>query len=272
MKTFIKKICVCGDPAVGKTSLIRRFTTGQFKAKYITTLGTVISKKVIQFPEANVTMKMQIWDISGQAEFKKIHASAFRHAEAAFVVCDILNPETAKSVDTWISNLHKYSDEKVPVIVLVNKYDLIERKSKNMDKIKSTFENITYPVLTTSAKSGYNVEQGFKILAENLIPFSKKLPTSVEEPLSMPKIFENPYAFLDYVLVRYSNTFGDVEMSTHLIRKQTETSGKDFDKMPKEEAQKIIDKITVIISNFKGKEEGEQLRTELMEAFQRVNW
>ena len=49
-----KKICLLGEAAVGKTSLINRFVFNQFDDKYISTMGTKVSKKVIsldQFPD-----------------------------------------------------------------------------------------------------------------------------------------------------------------------------------------------------------------------------
>ena len=272
MKRYIKKIVMCGDPAVGKTSLIRRFVKGDFKAKYITTLGTVISKKIVEFPEKDISMNMQVWDISGQAEFKRVHRSAFRYAEAAFVVCDLLNPESAESIHTWISNLHQYSNGKVPVIILINKYDLIDRKIKNLIKIQEILDDMYHPMFTTSAKTGHNVEHGFHIMAERLIPLAQQLPPMAEQLVAMPEIFENPNAFLDYMLVKYSQSFGETEMSLHMIRGQSEGSGKLFQQNPKEESIKFIDRFTEIIINFRGQKEGEQLRTDLMEAYRRVNW
>jgi len=48
----MKKICLLGEPAVGKTSLIARFVENRFDEKYISTIGTRISKKqIIYEPE-----------------------------------------------------------------------------------------------------------------------------------------------------------------------------------------------------------------------------
>jgi small GTP-binding protein len=272
MKEFIKKVCMCGDSAVGKTSLIRRFVTGKYKEKYITTLGTVISKKIVKFPRKDLVVNMQIWDISGQAEFKRIQASAFRKADGALAVCDLLRPQTALSLFEWIRNLRKYAESEVPVIVLVNKYDAIDRKGKNMDEINKILDYIDCPVLTTSAKSGMNVERGFEALAEGIMTDSLRLPKSASDLVAMPEIFENPYALLDYMIMRYSKTFGDDEMSIHLIRSQAEVQGTNFNRQPKEETIKMINRMLQIINNFKGEKEAKQLRTEFMEAYKRCSW
>lgn len=272
MKEYIKKICICGDPAVGKTSLIRRFVTGRYDEKYITTLGTVISKKVIIFPELDVKVNLQIWDISGQSEFRRMHSSAFRHAEAAIAVCDIMRPETAESLHTWITNLKNHTKHRIPVIVLANKFDLTNNQPKYVKLVDNILEYINCAVFTTSAKTGHNVEIGFEILAQRIANVPAVLPQKAEELVAMPELFENPYSLLDYVLSRYSRTFGDSEMSMHLIRRQVEACGKDFTKMPKDETIKIINRLTEIINNFKGEASGLEIRKEFMEAYKRTHW
>ena len=46
MKT---KVCLVGEAAVGKTSLIRRYVLEEFEDRYITTLGAKVSKKELAF-------------------------------------------------------------------------------------------------------------------------------------------------------------------------------------------------------------------------------
>ena len=50
------KIIVCGDPMVGKTSLILKFTENAFKRTYIPTMGLHVSDKVIRFKDSNIQL------------------------------------------------------------------------------------------------------------------------------------------------------------------------------------------------------------------------
>ena len=110
MPEIVRKVCMCGDPNVGKTSLIRRFVHGKYDDEYISTLGTVVTKKSIETnPKGNLTM--MIWDISGQNEFKRIHNSAFKNAKGGIAVCDITKPETAENLSDWIRTLRDISGE-----------------------------------------------------------------------------------------------------------------------------------------------------------------
>jgi hypothetical protein len=109
-------------------------------------------------------------------------------------------------------------------------------------------------------------------MGEMIVPISKRLPQSAYGLVVMPELFENPYAFLDYMLARFSYTFGDEELSIHLMRSMAESSGINFRNMPKEETMKMINKLTEIINNYKGEEEATNLRRDFMKAYQRCNW
>jgi len=272
MNEYIKKIVICGDPAVGKTSLIRRFVTGRYDEKYITTLGTVISKKMVPFPEKKFNVNLQIWDISGQFEFKRVHASAFRSAEAAIAVCDVMRPITARSLYLWIDNLKKHGKGRVPVVIMVNKIDLAEKNHEQITEVLAILENIFCPIMTSSAKTGFNVDTGFQLLADSITPAAKNLPKTNSELVAMPEIFENPYAFLDYVFDRFAQTFGDEEMSIHMIRSKTERCGLNFQQIPQKEALRIVNHLIGLINNFKSDYEAMRLRIELLEAYKRVRW
>lgn len=272
MKNVIKKICMCGDAAVGKTSLIRRFIINKYDDNYISTLGTVVKKKIVNLPHKNHSINMQIWDISGQAEFKRIHASAFRHADGALAVWDVTRPETARNIHLWINNLFKYSRGQVPVVILANKDDLVNKNLKFASKIRSMLEHLNYPILTTSAKSGFNVELAFQTLGEQVIENPIRGPKTVVDLVAMPEIFENPHALMDYFTVRFANIFGDEEIGMHMIRTQIEAEGINFRNLTSDDALKMIDRLVDLVSNMRGEDEAKALRKDYKRAYNRCNW
>jgi small GTP-binding protein len=64
----IYKIIVVGDPAVGKTSLLTKFSTQKFKSQYIPTVGVNITKeqKELSIGNKKVLVSLMIWDVAGQ--------------------------------------------------------------------------------------------------------------------------------------------------------------------------------------------------------------
>ncbi|UCE38174.1 MAG: GTP-binding protein [Thermoplasmata archaeon] len=172
MKYFRRKICLLGDAAVGKTSLIRRYVEDKFDDKYVVTLGTKVTmrEQVIQDPNSNQPMNMtlMIWDILGQREYKRLQTSFYRGANGALVVVDITRKETLDSLHGWILSLFN-SVGKVPILILLNKNDLTEQtaiKSEDMDDAIKKYET---SYLLTSAKTGENVDLAFKKMSEMLL-------------------------------------------------------------------------------------------------------
>jgi len=64
---FTFKVTVIGDGAVGKTSLIRKFTQGNFQEEYIQTIGAQFSKYTEEIKGDKC--KLFFWDIAGQDTF-----------------------------------------------------------------------------------------------------------------------------------------------------------------------------------------------------------
>jgi small GTP-binding protein len=162
------KVCIVGDSAVGKTSLIRRFVLDQFDDRYIITLGAKVVTKEFDFspPEGGegISVSLLTWDIMGARGFKDLLQDAyFYNAQGVLAVCDLTRPETLESLKTWVSSVREVAGP-VPCIALANKVDLKEKLAIPDDKIQKLCESMNVPYLKTSAKTGENVEIAFKWL------------------------------------------------------------------------------------------------------------
>src|SRR5207302_11153531 len=76
------KVCLVGEAAVGKTSLIRRFVQDDFEDRYITTLGAKVSKReiVLDMPDRKqIQMDITIWDIMGEKGLQDLLKEACFH-------------------------------------------------------------------------------------------------------------------------------------------------------------------------------------------------
>ena len=167
-----KKVVLLGDPAVGKTSLIRKFVMDFFDDKYLETLGTKVTNKVLKFqdPEKkmHIELRMSIWDIMGQESYRLIQKSAFRAASGAILVADLTRKETLDNLDNWISELFNITGV-IPVIFVGNKKDLIENvseKNENLEHLSKSYLTVFY---LTSAKTGENVDDAFETLGQMLL-------------------------------------------------------------------------------------------------------
>src|SRR6266536_64204 len=111
VKRMKVKVCLVGEAAVGKTSLIRRFVLDNFDDKYIQTLGTKVSKKELTsaVPDSSGELKidMTIWDIMGQKGFRELLKEAYFYgARGILAVCDVTRRKTLDDLDDWIEGVY----------------------------------------------------------------------------------------------------------------------------------------------------------------------
>ncbi len=166
---FKIKLAVCGDPGVGKTSTILRFTDNAFSRRYLPTMGVSISDKLFRVKK-NV-IELILWDIAGQSKFELMRRHFYQGSEAVVLVFDLTNPISFSSIRDWEADLRKnISDEKVMIGYLFgNKCDMIkERKISNEDALQLANElNLIY--IEISAMTGKNVEYAFYKIAEAVL-------------------------------------------------------------------------------------------------------
>jgi small GTP-binding protein len=168
------KVCLVGERAVGKTSLVRRFVMDEFDDRYIRTLGTKVSKKNIKVVRSDQDkeyhINMTIWDIMGEKSFTDLLQEAFFFgANGVIAVCDLTRKKTLKELKGWVEQVYGIAGE-IPVAVLGNKNDLRSRKQltkKDLTKLSKKFKSNSS--FLTSAKTGYAVEKAFQDLAEAMV-------------------------------------------------------------------------------------------------------
>jgi small GTP-binding protein len=181
---YQKKICLLGDPAVGKTSLIRRFVEDAFDENYVSTIGTNVLSKLVNLyiPKTgeSTSIKLMIWDIAGQKDISDIHASYYYGVEGALIVCDITRKNTLEHVPDWIYQYRKITNN-AAFVLLVNKSDLNYQKRFNISDVKRFASSYDSHYFQTSAKTGDGVENAFHTLCFNIIHKSLDLPVSALE-------------------------------------------------------------------------------------------
>ncbi|MBN2149805.1 MAG: GTP-binding protein [Candidatus Lokiarchaeota archaeon] len=170
-ETLKFKCIICGDPAVGKTSLVLRFTDKAFKRTYMPTLGTNITDKIVEFPDHNLSF--QLWDVAGQAKFARFRKSFYGGAAGYVLVFDLTQPETLKSVYAWSNDIRSLIGE-MPGLILGNKHDLVDQRQVPDEAIAELSQAIGMPVVLTSALTGENVDEAFKELGFKIVERARK--------------------------------------------------------------------------------------------------
>ncbi|NVM04975.1 MAG: GTP-binding protein [Candidatus Helarchaeota archaeon] len=165
-KKYQLKVVVVGDPAVGKTSLIRRFADDKFEDEYKHTIGADFNVKVIEYPEVKKNAVLTVWDIGGQERFEIIRRYYYEGSHAGFIVFDLTNKDAFKHVLNWYNDLREYLKD-IPIALLANKLDLEDNIVISDSEIEEKLKELKIEFyLKTSAKTGENVEKAFSRLAK----------------------------------------------------------------------------------------------------------
>ena len=164
------KVCLVGDIAVGKTSLIKRFVLDTFDDRYIATIGTKVTKKSVPctWRGAPATMDLVVWDIMGERGFRQLlKESYFEGAHGVLAVCDLTRRDTLSDLYGWIELVHANAGD-VPFVFLGNKADLRAKVVVQEEELAALAEPRDAPFMVVSAKTGLYVEKAFQSLAQRV--------------------------------------------------------------------------------------------------------
>jgi len=166
------KLCVLGDPSVGKTSLIRHYCEGYFKENYLSTIGVAFNRKTmdIQYKGESKEIIMTIWDIGGQTLWAAVRANYLNGAQGILLLFDLTNRSSLSHIRDWYMDVTRVLGNDVPLSIIGNKSDL--EHNPNVIKIAQDMCAQLRPNLhfyTTSAKTGTNMEQVFEDISIDIL-------------------------------------------------------------------------------------------------------
>ncbi|MFX0187742.1 MAG: Rab family GTPase [Candidatus Hodarchaeota archaeon] len=165
---FVFKITVIGDGAVGKTSLIKKYTQGSFQKDYIKTLGAQFSKYDEEIDGDNV--KLFFWDIAGQAEFMFMRPTFYKGSKAAIIVFSHApgEEESYEHVVQWHDDIKNFCGD-LPIVLFGNKLDLVNEKNLDDKKVQDLIKDRNFlGYYKTSAKTGSGVYKAFQAIIREL--------------------------------------------------------------------------------------------------------
>jgi small GTP-binding protein len=170
-----KKVCLLGDFAVGKTSLVRRFIYNLFDDRYLSTIGVKVSRKTLDVSRGDemLELNLMIWDLAGSDEFNQARKSYLRGADGALLVCDLTRPPTLSSLQSYAAELLQVNPE-ARFAVAANKRDLADQPTPGAqyltaEQVEAIAGVLDAPWTLTSARTGDDVETLFRHLAGVLV-------------------------------------------------------------------------------------------------------
>lgn len=168
---IIYKVIVVGDPAIGKTSLIKKYVTTQFEGEYLPTVGVSISKEpvLLDVGGKKITVNIMLWDLAGQPQFHLLHKVYFNGADGIVLGFDLTRTHTYENTKNWHSELVKNGLTSKPMILVGNKSDLVDDRKVSVAHIEHRKEQLAIQdYIETSALTGANVDDLFMTIARRI--------------------------------------------------------------------------------------------------------
>ena len=170
------QLLIIGNSIVGKTSILKKYTTKFFNENYLATVGLDFFTKDETID--NKIIRIKIWDTAGQERYKAITKCFFQRAQGIIIVFDVTNKKSFDDLKIWIDSINSQSQltedlENMPIIIIGNKIDLPNRVINKETAVNFSKEQ-NFDYYETSAKTGEGVDTAIKELVKKVMVYISK--------------------------------------------------------------------------------------------------
>jgi small GTP-binding protein len=159
------RIVFCGEASVGKSSLIKRFSSGVFNEGIRSTVGGAFHSSYVRHD--GEVIALEVWDTAGSERYHSVIPSFFRNAAAVVIVFDLTSHETFEPVDHWREFAAGNAPAGARFFLVGNKADLRAQRTVHYEEGEGYADGNGFGgYLETSAKTGESVDTLFALLSE----------------------------------------------------------------------------------------------------------
>ena len=164
---YVYKVLLLGDTTVGKTCFLMKYTDKTFQDIHMATIGLDYRLKSMKL-KSGKNIKLQIWDTAGQDRFRAITKNYYKGSHGIILIYDVTNVQTFENVKQWVSQIREEASANVIIYIAGNKIDMEEERKVNKEEGEKLAEELGFPFVETSAKSGININETFEDLVERI--------------------------------------------------------------------------------------------------------
>lgn len=126
------KVVLVGDKAVGKSSIVLRYTKNHFSEGHTPTIGAAFVSKDLNIhntkDNTNTKLRLHLWDTAGEEHYRAMTRFFYREADIGVVVYDITDKTTFNNIDSWITEFKEQCPD-AHIVIAGNKSDMDENRA-----------------------------------------------------------------------------------------------------------------------------------------------
>ena len=156
-----------GEGRVGKTSILLRYTKGEYNDRQVSTLqASYLDKRVAV---GGSTAHLAVWDTAGQERFHALGPIYYRDADGALLVYDITDAESFNRIKKWVKELRKIVGNEITLSIAGNKIDLEKNRAVNEADVIEYANSVGATHYHTSAKANKGLDEVFNDISKRMM-------------------------------------------------------------------------------------------------------
>ena len=175
-------IIMVGDTSVGKSTLMKKFISGQFSDSLAPTLGIELYKKEITIDEKQYLYR--IWDTCGQERFRSLSKSYFRNSDGIMLLFDLNSQNSFDNLNSWFISIKESGAEDIPLILVGTKCDLYNNITEETISNFVSQNKTIQKYFKCSAKENIGIEEPFielgKLVVKQILPSRERTNSKIK--------------------------------------------------------------------------------------------
>ena len=185
------KVILLGEPAVGKTSIIKRFHEDSFDEYEVSSITMSYVDKTIEID--NKKYKLIIWDTIGQEKYRSISKLFLNEAKIVILVYSIEMKNSFTNLDFWYNLCHEELGDDPVLGIAGNKSDLYQIQTVSEKEGKEYAESKGAIFSEISAKDNKESINSFiTSLVEAYLKKNKQEIKEIKDKIKLDKKNEKP--------------------------------------------------------------------------------
>ncbi|EGG15334.1 ADP-ribosylation like factor [Cavenderia fasciculata] len=165
--SFIKCV-ILGSNGVGKTSFMRRFSSGEFDPEETTTIGAIRTLHEIHYN--TLSLSLEIWDTGGHPRLSGLLPFYLKNCNCIIVMFELGSIDSFYKAISTISKTKKMVPEGTFFLLVANKADLSTQRAVSDVKISMACSEAEIGCwCEISARTGYNIHEPFHMISRHII-------------------------------------------------------------------------------------------------------